>query len=464
MGNPESNKNRETRNIFLILLLALVLRLLSINQSLWLDEAINVLASRNLSLSTLVNHYILGDFHPPLYHILLWFWFKIVPATEFYSRLPSLIFGVLSVWLTYLIAKKLFREPDNYFAFISALLLATSGLHVYYSQEARMYSLATFLTCLVVYSLLRLKDRTTNLKKFIFVISLSLLLISDYQPWLLIPLLLYFCPGLTSLSLLLTIFWWPTIIRQVTNGLKVADSFPVWKAVVGGISFKSTLLVPVKFLIGRISFINKYLYLSALLPSLVVTFIAFRKLLTKQSSKLKLLVGWLFVPFLIGIPVAARIPLFTYFRFLFVLPAFYILLVFGISKLPGKQKKLALTVMILTNLFTTGYYLTNERFHRENWKGLSQYLDQYSRDNTLVVIPNLAQASGFYYYNAAGYRIEDNSTLNLDNELTDVLLIRYVSEIFDPEEMIASRLKIDGFEKIEEIHFTGILVWHYKRV
>ena len=52
--------------------------------------------------------------------------------SEIALRAPSVIFGVLTVWLVFKLGGKW-----------PALLLATSGLHVYYSQEARMYSLVT---------------------------------------------------------------------------------------------------------------------------------------------------------------------------------------------------------------------------------------------------------------------------------------------------------------------------------
>ena len=68
--------------IIIILLIALVLRLISINQSLWLDEAINVNVASTLDVKKLIFEYALGDFHPPLFHIILKYWIDVFGSSE----------------------------------------------------------------------------------------------------------------------------------------------------------------------------------------------------------------------------------------------------------------------------------------------------------------------------------------------------------------------------------------------
>jgi len=74
--------------IALILIAGLILRLFKLDQSLWLDEAINVTFVKNLNLRSLVFEYSIGDFHPPLYHLILHFWL-ILGKSEVWARLPS---------------------------------------------------------------------------------------------------------------------------------------------------------------------------------------------------------------------------------------------------------------------------------------------------------------------------------------------------------------------------------------
>src|SRR3990167_10638377 len=106
--------------IIVILLVALILRLISLDRSLWLDEAINVNVASVLGAKDLIFNYSLGDFHPPLFHIILKYWILIFKNSEISVRLPSVIFGMSSVFVTYQIAKKLFEKKT---ALIAATLL-----------------------------------------------------------------------------------------------------------------------------------------------------------------------------------------------------------------------------------------------------------------------------------------------------------------------------------------------------
>jgi uncharacterized membrane protein len=90
------------------------------------------------------------DAHPPLYYLLLHFATGPNP-TEPRARLLSVLAGLASVLMIYLLARKLFGSAA---ALASAFLMATSAFHVYYSQEARFHALATFLCLLSWYLLL----------------------------------------------------------------------------------------------------------------------------------------------------------------------------------------------------------------------------------------------------------------------------------------------------------------------
>src|SRR3989338_8092949 len=65
---------------------------------------------------------------------------------------------------------------------LAALFLATAPLHIYYSQEARMYAMETFLTVLVVWYLVNIIDSKSKLYFLGLVASSVLLIYSDYLP------------------------------------------------------------------------------------------------------------------------------------------------------------------------------------------------------------------------------------------------------------------------------------------
>ncbi|MEK7113121.1 MAG: glycosyltransferase family 39 protein [Patescibacteria group bacterium] len=166
--------------IWLILAASFILRLIAINQSLWLDEAIGAMAARDFSFFGILNNFPKFDNHPPLYYLLLKGETSLFGFSEISLRFPSIIFGVATVYFTYITARHFVGKKEKFFPNFCALLLATSPLHIYYSQEARMYAMAAFLAVVAVYSFLKEKW-------ILFSFSLAVLVFSDYVPVFLLP-------------------------------------------------------------------------------------------------------------------------------------------------------------------------------------------------------------------------------------------------------------------------------------
>src|SRR3989338_6616149 len=213
--------------IFLILLIGLLLRLINLNQSFWLDEAAQVIES---SRPFFQQFDLAADFHPPLYHLLLHFWLKI-GRSEIWIRFLSVILGFSCLWYVYKLAKLKFKEGPSLTA---ALLLAVSAYHVYYSQEARPYILFSLLSLVSTYYLLK--------KNYaVFTAALIASLYSSYFT----PLLL-FGQGLAVffqkkkdlrlfirsavISLFFFLPWLPELKRQLVVGF--SGNFEGWQKIV----------------------------------------------------------------------------------------------------------------------------------------------------------------------------------------------------------------------------------------
>ena len=67
--------------ILSIIFLGLILRLISLNQSFWLDEAITAKVA-NFSLPEIFT-FLKGDFNPPLYYLIIKFWANILAIQKF---------------------------------------------------------------------------------------------------------------------------------------------------------------------------------------------------------------------------------------------------------------------------------------------------------------------------------------------------------------------------------------------
>lgn len=119
------------------------------NFDFWYDEALNILQARNLG-----GIFLLQDNNPPLYSAFLHFWERLSGAfyPEFWLRLPSAIFSLVSIYMIFALGKLLFTRRVG---LISAFLLAISPFHIHYAQEVRMYSLLVLLNLCAVYFLIR---------------------------------------------------------------------------------------------------------------------------------------------------------------------------------------------------------------------------------------------------------------------------------------------------------------------
>lgn len=430
--------------IYLILLLGLILRLISLNQSLWLDETTTALVSK-MSLGDLFTKFLPGDFHPPLYYLLVKYWVAIFGNSEFLLRLPSVFFGVATIYLIFLIGKEVFGRNVGLMA---SVLLATSGLHVYYSQEARMYSLATFLVSLAFF---------TFLKKKWLVLSLVLLLVglTDYVSLFVVPVFLLLSYKQWK-KLLLTLaplavgflIWTPIFISQLNAGMSVQGTN--WWNLLGTATFKNFALIPVKFALGRIGFDNKLIYLTVV----GLVFLIFGYLLFKARHANKIFWIWLVLPIVTGVVASLKIPTLSYFRFLFCLPALYLLLACGLDK-TGKYKNAFLYIVVAINLLSSGYYLLEPRFKRENWR-----LAATTIENQKIVFPANSQKEALIYY-GKGDRVV--TVDQLDKSDDKIWLSRYVSEIFDPSDLVRFKIENLGYNKVSEANFNGVVFWKYSK-
>jgi hypothetical protein len=146
----------------LVLTLAFGLRIYRLDaQSLWFDEGFALhLASQ--SPRQIVDNNPVGWL--PLHSFALHAWFGVVGHTPFAARAFSVCFGVLIVALLYLLGRTL-ASPET--GVVAALMGAFSPFLMYYSQEARVYSLWLFLSLLSVYLLLRALRRPDQVRGWI---------------------------------------------------------------------------------------------------------------------------------------------------------------------------------------------------------------------------------------------------------------------------------------------------------
>jgi hypothetical protein len=127
-----------------LLFIASVLRLIGLgDEPLSFDEGYT-LAYTSPPFVQMIKFIMGHDVHPPLYYVVVKF-FRCFGGSEFLLRFPSAVCGVMAVWVLW----SLVRENWGMIpAFGAAAVLAASQTSIWYSQEARMYSMIILFTAL----------------------------------------------------------------------------------------------------------------------------------------------------------------------------------------------------------------------------------------------------------------------------------------------------------------------------
>ena len=140
------------RDYLLVGGIALVLRLIGIGlDPFWYDEAFTRWIAR-LPLDRLFGA-VAGDVHPPTYYLLEWLIARVFGTSEFALRLPAAFFGVGAVLLIMELCRAL--NMQRRVVLVAGLITAFLPAALYYSQEARVYSLMSVFVLLMLIGAIR---------------------------------------------------------------------------------------------------------------------------------------------------------------------------------------------------------------------------------------------------------------------------------------------------------------------
>ena len=437
-----------------ILILALGLRLVLLNQSLWLDEAIEALALMGKKGPLL--HYALGDYQPPLYHFIGYFFTHLFGYSEIALRLPSLICGLLTVYFVIKIGE-LFASRRA--GIIAGLLAATNPLLIYYSQEGRTYAMTAFFVTASFYYFFQLLKTKKTLHYALYTSFTVLFLWTSYLSWLVFLFqgivviskkrfdILWFqlFSGLTLMA------WLPSFFSSLAIGQSTRTNAPLWGVVVGGLTWKSLPLTWVKFVLGRITFTNKILYgaIVASVAALHLFILAF-----VRSKRNLVLWGWLLLPIVLGIVIASILPVYQYFRVLFVLPSYLVLLALGLNKFKNPW----LTYLVLAlQLSALAIFWFTPSLHREDWRTLTA--DILKDPTSSIAMPSRAQDAPLRYYGLTQPIIEPSHEPVVGSK---IYYIRYAEELFDTGKKGQTNLISAGYTITSQRTYPGLAVDIYE--
>jgi hypothetical protein len=126
------------------------------------------------------------DNHPPFQLVLMYLWTGAFGTSLFAIRFPSVVFGVLGVLVTWHLARRTEAggARAERTALLAAALLALNGLHVFWSQHARIWVLVTTLAVFSTALLVALERAPTRAKALGFLAVSVLGLWTEYYYWI----------------------------------------------------------------------------------------------------------------------------------------------------------------------------------------------------------------------------------------------------------------------------------------
>lgn len=136
-------------------LVALSLRLWHLNTDLWFDELLTLLNFVRLPLGDLVTSLPDQNNHL-LFSVLSYASVRLFGESAWAVRLPSVLFGVMSLWALFLLGRRVLGTRQ---ALLACALMTVSYHHIWFSQNARGYMALLFFSLAATWLFLEAVDR-----------------------------------------------------------------------------------------------------------------------------------------------------------------------------------------------------------------------------------------------------------------------------------------------------------------
>ena len=381
--------NKNKLYLYFIILTAVIVRLYNITyQSIWIDEAFSIHHAEKSIWYVLS----LNDSTPPLYYTILHLWIFLWGDSSLSVRILSAIFGVLSVYVIYLLASFMFNKRIGIY---SSIITSLSPLHVYYSQEARAYSLLFLMSILSMYFYSRfIKD--LKISSIIFYIISSVLLLYSHAYGIFIIIaqnIHYFLTNSFTLSRkkrawILTqvgilIFYLPWLLKLQF----LPRDFNSWIPAPNFIEFIGLVYrIPSGQVLSSFGFVLM----------LIFTILIIRFRLHHQKNLLLLLL-WIFVPVLIPFIFSlVFLHIFIHKYVLFVSFPVFIIAANSISNFSKRAKSLFLVLLIIFSLITI--IIQSNTLNKDRWEEVSEFVVHNKKPNDKIVIIKSYETIPFLYY------------------------------------------------------------------
>jgi mannosyltransferase len=469
-------------------------------QSLWRDEVDVIRLANELLpqspvgelkalLVPLVRRLTQTGYNGPLYFLLMRGWLNLVGDGEFALRYPALCCGVLAVPLSYRVGRRLVGLPA---AVMAALLVAISPYPIWYSQDAKMYTLVTALTLLSLTYLLEALA-TGQLRwwgGFVLFVSLSLYvhILSALMMPVYVAAFLLARPlparewrrGLVAFGLLILPYL-PLLIWQLPLVLNSYDTGHPFYPIDRMLSLLFNLYARGVAMVG--SWVVMAGFVFAILGGLFLSVRESRRSMSVNKrlpapggSRWRLfLLIWLLLPILLVYLISLRTPIFEPRYLIYITPAFYLLAGLGIVALSRQSwvaAGLALAVVLSFSLL--GVWVQATVPIKSDFRAAAGYITIHRQNNMPIMFQMPYVRDTFDYYFDDEYVALEGPWTNGGESEADVedrmgrlleaypemWLVASESWLWDSRDLTQSWLDRHA-ELMESASFTLVDVYHY---
>ena len=350
-------KSKNNYLIILILLVATILRFYNYFELPYThDELSAILRTRYSSFSDLINLGVKTDNHPAGMQIFLYYWIRIFGEGEQIVKLPYILFGLASIFVFYLVAKKWSNQTV---ALLSASTLASTQYFIMYSQMARFYISGLFFILMMVYFWHKIIFESNKTKKADLIFYIFFASLSTYNHYF--SLLFTFIIGITGLFFIKKDNLVKYLIINIIVVLLFLPHFNIFMLQLEreGLSWVS---VPKSdYILNYLFFSLNYSWLSVLTLFSIIAYGFVRYRISFKNTKFVLIsLFWFLIPFLVAYYYSIYVsPIIQFSVLIFSFP-FILVVIF--RHIPEQNFFVNLFFVALILLVNT-YSLINTRHH-----------------------------------------------------------------------------------------------------
>lgn len=434
-------------NYFLsaLLLFSFLFRMFRLDyQSPWGDELFTLIASHSDKSLKDIFMVLKGDVHPPLYYYIVHFFLEIFGDSVYVARFVSVLFGVGGLATLYVLGKELFNKNVGT---IAVLLLVINHFNIYYSQEARMYTMLFFTTTLSFLYLVRYLKNPT-LKAALWYSATTVLLVNThfYALFALFSqyiIILYFLvkPYNTTSQK----FFINSLISGVITLVSFIPSIVIFLSTSGKSSFWITAPERDVYTAMFKEFFG-FSEVAIIIAVIVILFFLFKTFNEEQTDTKKIdpvndrplfafcvLFTWIFVTILIPFVLSyIHLPMIVSRYFINILPPLFLFFAAGISYIKSNTIRFGLLSIFVVYSFSDMVFVKHfyNSIMKTQYREVSEFVKQKHKKDEKIL-------SAFEYYFAYFLRKEDN------NEVTNSSLNQYVARLESGQEKPGSFWYVD---------------------